>query len=87
MIYSSLQIFDVESHASIHSDKTKEGLSLFGIMNLARTPSGKALMRQWFLRPLLDFNAIESRQNAVECFVRSENCEVPLLPVLAMSDV
>ena len=28
--YSSLQIFDNESHASIHSDKTKEGLSLYG---------------------------------------------------------
>ena len=26
----SLQIFDSESHASIHSDQTKEGLSLFG---------------------------------------------------------
>jgi hypothetical protein len=26
----SLQIFDDEIHASIHSDKTKEGLSLFG---------------------------------------------------------
>jgi hypothetical protein len=28
--YSSLQIFENESHASVHSDKTKEGLSLFG---------------------------------------------------------
>ena len=28
---SSLQIFDNESHASVHSDKTKEGLSLFGL--------------------------------------------------------
>lgn len=27
---SSLQIFDNESHASVHSDKTKEGLSLYG---------------------------------------------------------
>jgi DNA mismatch repair protein MSH5 len=27
---SSLQIFEDESHASVHSDKTKEGLSLFG---------------------------------------------------------
>lgn len=28
--YRSLRVFDTESHASIHSDKTKEGLSLFG---------------------------------------------------------
>lgn len=26
----SLQVFSPESHASIHSEKTKEGLSLFG---------------------------------------------------------
>ena len=26
----SLQVFSSESHASIHSDKTKEGLSVFG---------------------------------------------------------
>lgn len=28
--FSSLQVFENESHASVHSDKTKEGLSLFG---------------------------------------------------------
>lgn len=27
---SSLQIFENEKHASVHSDKTKEGLSLAG---------------------------------------------------------
>jgi hypothetical protein len=27
---SSLQIFENESHASVHTDKTKEGLSLYG---------------------------------------------------------
>ena len=30
MSFSSLQVFENESHASVHSDKTKEGLSLFG---------------------------------------------------------
>ena len=28
--FRSLQVFENESHASVHSDKTKEGLSLFG---------------------------------------------------------
>lgn len=27
---SSLQVFESENHATIHSDQTKEGLSLFG---------------------------------------------------------
>ena len=31
-----MQIFDDESHATIHSDKTKEGLSLYGSTDLAK---------------------------------------------------
>ena len=46
----SLQIFEDENHASIHSDKTKEGLSLFGILNNTMTTLGRALMREWFLQ-------------------------------------
>lgn len=87
----SLQIFSNENHASIHSDKTKEGLSLFGssssvvlvfsthppgltgILNLARTPLGRALLRKWFFRPPLEIDVIESRHAAVECFLRNEN--------------
>lgn len=36
----SLQVFENESHASVHSDKTKEGLSLFGSSSRTQqTPS------------------------------------------------
>ncbi|CDR44185.1 RHTO0S09e00958g1_1 [Rhodotorula toruloides] len=70
---TSLQIFCEESHASAHSRSTKEGLSLFGIVNIAHTPLGRALMRQWFLRPSLELDVIESRQAAVECFLRESN--------------
>lgn len=28
---SSLQVFDPEDHASLHSDKFKEGLSIYGV--------------------------------------------------------
>ncbi|GAA5919798.1 hypothetical protein JCM6882_003420 [Rhodosporidiobolus microsporus] len=73
---TSLQIFADESHASTHSSKVKEGLSLFGIVNLARTPLGRTLMRQWFLRPSFELDVIERRQVAVECFLRSENQHV-----------
>ncbi|EIN12874.1 hypothetical protein PUNSTDRAFT_111245 [Punctularia strigosozonata HHB-11173 SS5] len=70
---SSLQIFENESHASIHSDKTKEGLSLFGILNNTRMSLGRALLRQWLLRPSLSFEVIQARHDAVECFSRPEN--------------
>ncbi|KAF8957258.1 hypothetical protein BDZ97DRAFT_2079293 [Flammula alnicola] len=69
----SLQVFENESHASVHSDKTKEGLSLFGILNNTKTTLGRSLLRTWLLRPSLSLSVIKSRQDAVGCFVRSEN--------------
>ncbi|KZT11913.1 uncharacterized protein LAESUDRAFT_670086 [Laetiporus sulphureus 93-53] len=69
----SLQIFEDESHASIHSDKTKEGLSLFGILNNTKTTLGRALMREWLTRPSLSLSVISARHDAVECFLRPDN--------------
>ncbi|OBZ71456.1 Prohibitin-2 [Grifola frondosa] len=69
----SLQIFEDENHASIHSDKTKEGLSLFGIINNTKTTLGRALLREWFLRPSLSLSVINSRHDAVACFLLPEN--------------
>ncbi|KAG2033757.1 muts domain V-domain-containing protein [Suillus americanus] len=69
----SLQIFENESHASIHSDKTKEGLSLFGILDNTRTPLGRSLLRTWLMRPSLSIPVIASRHDAIECFLHPEN--------------
>ncbi len=69
----SLQIFDNEHHASIHSDKTKEGLSLFGILNNTKTSLGKALLHEWLMRPSTSIPIITARHNAVACFMRPEN--------------
>ncbi|KAH8104687.1 DNA mismatch repair protein MutS [Cristinia sonorae] len=70
---SSLQIFDAENHASMHSEKTKEGLSLFGILNSTKTSLGRALLREWFLRPSLSLAVIQGRHDAVSCFIRPDN--------------
>ncbi|KAK2465358.1 hypothetical protein APHAL10511_002712 [Amanita phalloides] len=72
----SLQVFENESHASVHSEKTKEGLSLFGILNHTRTALGRSLMRTWLLRPSLSLTVIKERHDAVECFMRPDN-QVP----------
>lgn len=69
----SLQVFDNENHASIHSDQTKEGLSLYGILNTTKTSLGKNLMRQWLLRPSMSVSVITARHDAVACFMRPEN--------------
>ncbi|KAJ4468951.1 muts domain V-domain-containing protein [Lentinula lateritia] len=70
---SSLQVFENEDHASMHSNKTKEGLSLAGILNVTNTTLGRVLMRSWLLRPSLSLSVIKSRHDAVECFLRLEN--------------
>ncbi|GJN92911.1 hypothetical protein Rhopal_005953-T1 [Rhodotorula paludigena] len=70
---TSLQVFEDEAHASTGSSATKEGLSLFGIVNHTRSPLGKALLRQWFIRPSLELDVIELRLDAVECFKRETN--------------
>ncbi|KAJ3802460.1 muts domain V-domain-containing protein [Lentinula aff. detonsa] len=69
----SLQVFENEDHASMHSNKTKEGLSLAGILNVTSTALGRILMRSWLLRPSLSLSVINSRHDAVECFLRPEN--------------
>ncbi|KAJ7784480.1 DNA mismatch repair protein MutS [Mycena metata] len=76
----SLQVFENESHASVHSDKTKEGLSLFGTLNNTKTTLGRALLRAWLLRPSLSLPVIKARHDAVACFISSEN----LVPAYSM---
>ncbi|KAF8158870.1 muts domain V-domain-containing protein [Mycena galopus ATCC 62051] len=76
----SLQVFEDESHASVHSDKTKEGLSLFGTLNTTKTTLGRALLRTWLLRPSLSLSVIKERHDAIACFIAPEN----LVPAYAM---
>ncbi|KAF9095287.1 MutS protein msh5 [Mortierella sp. GBA35] len=72
---SSLQIFEDESHPSMHSSirGRKEGLSLFGVLNQTKTSQGRHLLRQWLLRPSLRLTTINERHQTVECFLRTEN--------------
>ncbi|KAF2686455.1 hypothetical protein K458DRAFT_476351 [Lentithecium fluviatile CBS 122367] len=77
----SLQILDHESHPNSHnqgptksSSGSKEGLSVYGLFHhLARTPQGKYLLRQYFLRPSLNLGLINERQDAIQTFLRPEN--------------
>ncbi|KAI7824065.1 muts domain V-domain-containing protein [Gamsiella multidivaricata] len=72
---SSLQIFEDESHPSMHSSVhgRKEGLSLFSILSQTKTSQGRYLLKQWLLRPSLDLSIIQTRHQSVECFTRTEN--------------
>ncbi|KAA8625153.1 MutS Mismatch repair ATPase [Pyrenophora tritici-repentis] len=77
----SLQIMGAESHPRSHnkgptkaSSGEKEGLSVYGLFHhLARTPQGRFLLRQQFLRPSLNLDIINERLNTVEIFTRPDN--------------
>lgn len=76
----SLGIIDAEAHPHSHNrgpnanSGAKEGLSVYGLFRrLARTPQGKFLLRQCFLRPSLNIHVINERLDAVSTFSRPEN--------------
>ncbi|KAG9520158.1 hypothetical protein KCU93_g7807, partial [Aureobasidium melanogenum] len=79
----SLQIIQSESHPHSHNQgpaKTnsgsKEGFSVYGLFHsLARTPQGKLLLRQYFLRPSINMDVINERLDTVTFLLRAENSE------------
>ena len=78
---ASLQILQLESSPNTHSQGptrassgSKEGLSVYGLFHhLARTPQGKYLLRQYFLRPSLDLNVINERLDFASIFLKPDN--------------
>ncbi|KAK3747589.1 hypothetical protein QZH41_015825 [Actinostola sp. cb2023] len=78
--YSALQIFRKESHPSVYKQGTssKEGLSLFGVMNRTRSTLGSRLLRQviWFMRPTRNLEVIQQRQMAIVFFMAPRNQEL-----------
>ncbi|KAI5203627.1 hypothetical protein E4T39_04014 [Aureobasidium subglaciale] len=79
----SLQIVQSESHPHSHNQgpaKTnsgsKEGFSVYGLFhNLARTPQGKILLRQYFLRPSTNLEVIDERLDTISVLLCTENTE------------
>ncbi|XP_011012096.1 PREDICTED: DNA mismatch repair protein MSH5 isoform X5 [Populus euphratica] len=65
--HEALQIFQIDKHPShMGIGGAKEGFSVFGMMNKCMTPIGKRLLRNWFLRPLLDVENLNGRLNAFD---------------------
>ncbi|KAH9803811.1 DNA mismatch repair protein MSH5 [Citrus sinensis] len=64
--HEALQIFQTDKHPShMGIGRAKEGFSVFGMMNKCVTPMGRRLLRNWFLRPILDLENLNSRLNAI----------------------
>ncbi|KAL8660590.1 MAG: hypothetical protein Q9202_006399 [Teloschistes flavicans] len=80
----ALQIIQSQTHPMSHNQGPskatsgpKEGLSVYGLFHhLARTPQGKSLLRQYFLRPSLHIRTIIERLDTASIFLRPDNSGV-----------
>lgn len=69
---SSLHIFSTEHHPLIAKGQgnSKEGWSLFSLLDRTKSKGGRRLLKEWMLRPLVNVDDIIERQNAVEVFMQ-----------------
>jgi DNA mismatch repair ATPase MutS len=68
---SALNIFATEHHPLVVSSgrgNSKEGSSLFSLLDRTRSRGGRQMLRNWMLKPLLDYDEIMLRQDGVELF-------------------
>ncbi|KAK9151711.1 hypothetical protein Syun_010020 [Stephania yunnanensis] len=81
--HEALQIFQVDKHPShMGIGRAKEGFSVYGMFNKCVTPLGRRLMRNWFLRPILDLDNLNSRLNTISFFLCSEELMASLRETL-----
>ena len=52
--------------------QSKEGFSVFGLMNKCVSPMGKRLLKMWFLRPIINLAVIQARQAAISNFLSTQ---------------
>ncbi|XP_027939204.1 DNA mismatch repair protein MSH5 isoform X1 [Vigna unguiculata] len=81
--HEALQIFQIDKHPShMGIGRAKEGFSVFGMINKCVTPMGRRLLRNWFLRPILDLEVLNYRLNSISFFLCSEELVASLRETL-----
>ncbi len=70
--FSALHIFATEHHPLIAKGRgnSKEGFSLYALLDRTNSKGGRQLLREWMLKPLVNLEAILTRQDTVECFLQ-----------------
>ncbi|KAL0399208.1 UNVERIFIED_CONTAM: DNA mismatch repair protein MSH5 [Sesamum radiatum] len=81
--HEALQIFQTDKHPShMGIGRAKEGFSVYGMMNKCVTPMGRRLLRNWFLRPVLDLEKLNIRLDTISFFCCAEELLVSLRQTL-----
>lgn len=68
----ALQIFQEDHHPSAMGiGQSKEGFSVFGMLNSCVSSMGQRLLRLWFLRPIINLQVLNARQDAIAYFMQT----------------
>ena len=51
--------------------QSKEGFSVFGMLNKCVSPMGRRQLKLWFLRPIVNLDVLNERQAAIKELMRS----------------
>ena len=70
----SLHIFSTEYHPLLANSRgqSKEGFSIFTLLDRTMSKAGRKCLREWMLRPLLDPVEINKRYDTIELFLKPE---------------
>lgn len=52
----------------------KNGVTLFTVLNQTSTPMGARVLSQWIKQPLLSLSLVKERYEAVDDFIKNQNC-------------
>lgn len=88
MTIAALNIFSTEHHPLLSSKgrgNSKEGSSLFSLLDRTKSRGGRQMLRNWMLKPLLDREEIMMRQDGVELFANPMmDCESSVGAVITL---
>ena len=74
----ALGVFQVDRHPCLSRKigVSKEGLSLFGVLNRTKSKIGKTLLRNWFMQPLRDRSSLNKRLDSIQYFFDNPGSEL-----------
>ncbi|WIA22147.1 hypothetical protein OEZ85_004483 [Tetradesmus obliquus] len=80
---SALDVFKEEEHPSAMGiGSSKEGASVYGLLQRCVTGMGKRLLRQWFLRPVVQLEVLADRHDTIELLLEAPSTNDALRAVM-----